>query len=317
MRGKMGAVTPPLIALVGPTATGKSDLAVELALRLDAEIINADASQLYRGMDIGTAKLAPVLRRGVVHHQLDVLEITDTASVAAYQREARATIEDITSRGRVAMLVGGSGLYIKAVLDPLEFPGTDAMIRARLEDEAATLGGHRLHHRLVELDPQAGAAIEPTNVRRVVRALEVIELTGRPFSATLPRPEYVRATKQVGLRADSGLLDGRIEARVHAMMAAGFLDEVRDLDRRGLRSGRTARTALGYAQLIDHLDGKLDLDQAIAATISATKAFARRQVKWFRRDQRIDWLSSADPVPSLVAEALALIERPDDGVPAP
>lgn len=285
----------PLIVVVGATATGKSDLAVRLAARLGGEIVNADASQLYRGMDIGTAKLPLAERQGVPHHLLDVLDITQTASVATYQRHARAAIDDIVSRGRPAILVGGSGLYVKAVIDPLEFPGADPAIRARLEQEALEIGPHALHDRLAALDPVSASLIHVANVRRVVRALEVVELTGRPFSATLPRAEYVRPTVQIGLRAEQAILDNRIETRVHAMMSAGLLDEVRTLAGQGLRQGRTARMALGYAQLLAVLAGEATLTDAVTDIVTATRAFARSQVKWFRRDQRITWLSAADP----------------------
>lgn len=286
----------PVLAIVGPTGTGKSDVGVELAVRLDGEVVNADASQLYRGMDIGTAKLSPPERREVVHHQLDVLDITATASVAAYQRAARAAVQDIGARGRVPILVGGSGLYVKAVLDPLHFPGTDAAVRARVEAEVASLGPAAAHRLLTERDPLAASHIHPSNQRRVVRALEVIELTGQPFSASLPRDDYVRPTVQVGLRRDRQELDEALGSRVHSMMAAGLLAEVEALTHRGLRAGRTARTALGYAQLLSHLDGATTLEQAVDDTIAATRAFARRQVKWFRRDARITWLNApADP----------------------
>lgn len=285
-----GVRAGPVVAVVGPTAAGKSELAVEVALALGGEVVNADAAQLYRGMDVGTAKLPEPQRRGVRHHLLDVLEVTQDASVAAYQREARATITGLLDAGRTAVLVGGSGLYLRAVLDPLEFPGTDPAVRARWDAVAAEIGPRALHARLVDVDPVAAHAILPTNVRRVVRALEVVEITGRPFSASLPRYAYVRPTVQVGLRADRALLDRRIERRIDAMLAAGFLDEVVRLAASGLREGRTASRALGYAQLLEHLDGRTTLVEARAATVSATRAFARRQDKWFRRDPRIHWL---------------------------
>lgn len=279
----------PLIVVVGATATGKSDLALDLAAALDGEIVNADASQLYRGMDVGTAKTPREQRRGIPHHQLDVLDITDTASVAAFQTHARADIDAIQSRGRIPILVGGSGLYVKAVIDPLEFPGTDPALRARIEQHAQQVGPAALHDELAAADPAAAAAILPSNLRRVVRALEVIQLTGRPFSATLPREDYVRDTVQLGLRRATPLLDERIDTRIQLMLDAGWLAEVRRLAERGLREGRTARTALGYNQLLDVLDGRLDLDGAAEQIASATRAFARRQIKWFRRDQRIHW----------------------------
>lgn len=280
---------PPIVAVVGATATGKSALGIALARALGGEVVNADASQLYRGMDIGTAK-TPVAERGVPHHLLDVLEVTQPASVAAYQRDARAAIAQIGARGRVPVLVGGSGLYVQAVLDDLRFPGTDPAVRARYEELAARLGPRALHAELARRDPDAATAIEPANTRRVVRALEVGELTGRPFSASLPRRRYVRPAVQVGLRADRDLLDARIGTRARRMFEDGLLTEVRGLVGRGLREGRTARAALGYAQTLRVLDGELTVEQAIEETTRATRAFARRQAKWFGRDERITWL---------------------------
>ncbi|HEU5157598.1 MAG TPA: tRNA (adenosine(37)-N6)-dimethylallyltransferase MiaA [Streptosporangiaceae bacterium] len=279
-----------VIAVVGPTAAGKSDLAVELARRLDGEIVNADSMQLYRGMDIGTAKLTPAERRGVPHHLLDVWEVTEPANVADYQRLARAAIDEVWSRGRVPVLVGGSGLYVRAVLDDMEFPGTDAAVRARLEAELATAGPGALHARLRERDPVAAAAILPTNGRRVVRALEVIELSGRPFTATLPEHRYVYDAVQIGLAVPRPELDERITVRVERMWAAGFVDEVRALEARGLREGRTAARALGYAQVLRALLGEWTQEEAKEHTVRATRRFARRQEAWFRRDPRVRWL---------------------------
>jgi tRNA dimethylallyltransferase len=293
------------IAVVGPTATGKSQLGIALAEALGGEVINADAMQLYRGMDIGTAKVTVAERRGVPHHLLDVLDVTETASVAAYQRDARATVESLLAAGRVPVLVGGSGLYVRAVLDELDFPGTDAEIRARLEAELAVVGAEVLHARLVELDPVAATAILPSNGRRVVRALEVIELTGRPFSATMPRPGPARYDAlQLGLDLDTDELDRRVEARVTGMFDGGLVDEVKTLEKQGLREGRTASRALGYQQVLDQLDGDGDLPAAAAATAQATRRFVRRQRSWFRRDQRITWLDATRP--DLVDAALAL-----------
>jgi tRNA dimethylallyltransferase len=293
------------IAVVGPTATGKSQLGIALAEALGGEVINADAMQLYRGMDIGTAKVTVAERRGVPHHLLDVLDVTETASVAAYQRDARATVESLLAAGRVPVLVGGSGLYVRAVLDELDFPGTDAEIRARLEAELAVVGAEVLHARLVELDPVAATAILPSNGRRVVRALEVIELTGRPFSATMPRPGPARYDAlQLGLDLDTDELDRRVEARVTGMFDGGLVDEVKTLEKQGLREGRTASRALGYQQVLDQLDGDGDLPAAAAATAQATRRFVRRQRSWFRRDQRITWLDATRP--DLVGAALAL-----------
>ncbi|OLR95203.1 tRNA (adenosine(37)-N6)-dimethylallyltransferase MiaA [Actinokineospora bangkokensis] len=296
------------LALVGPTATGKSDLGLALAERLGGEVVNADAMQLYRGMDIGTAKLTPAERRGVPHHQLDVLDVTETASVAAYQRHARAAVEDVLARGRVPILVGGSGLYVQAVLDDLRFPGTDPGIRARLEDELAVVGAPALHHRLSGLDPVAAESILPSNGRRLVRALEVIELTGQPFSATLPTPGPPRyGAVLVGVDRDPAELDARVDLRVERMFAAGLVEEVHALCEVGLRAGRTAPRALGYQQVLAVLDGTSTVDEAAAETARATRRFVRRQRSWFRRDRRTTWFDAADP--GLVEAVLALLPR--------
>jgi len=292
------------IAIVGPTATGKSALAVALAQELGGEVINADAMQLYRGMDIGTAKVSEEERRGVPHHLLDVLDVTETASVAAYQRDARATVERLLDQNRVPVVVGGSGLYVRAVLDDLEFPGTDPDIRARLEQELAERGSADLHERLTKQDPVAAIAILPSNGRRVVRALEVIELTGRPFSATMPRPGPARYdTVQVGLDLPTEELDRRVDRRVTVMFERGLVDEVLELEKQGLRDGRTAARALGYQQVLHELDGDNDMAAAAAVTAQATRRFVRRQRSWFRRDQRITWLDATRA--DLVAAALA------------
>ncbi len=281
----------PVLAVVGPTATGKSDLALRLARRLDGEVVNADAMQLYRGMDIGTAKLSPEERLGVPHHLLDVLEVDQEASLAAYQRDALAAIEAILDRGRLPILVGGSGLYVRAVLDDLQLPPTDAAVRARFEQELADVGAPRLHRRLAERDPAAAATIEVGNGRRIVRALEVIELTGRPFSATLPPPAYRRPTLQFGLTCARPRLDDRIARRVDRMWADGLVAETEALLDLGLRRSRTATRALGYAQVLDLLDGRSDEAGARQATVTATRRFARRQESWFGRDARIVWCS--------------------------
>jgi tRNA dimethylallyltransferase len=283
-----------LIAVVGATAAGKSDLAVDLALALGGEVINADSMQLYRGMDIGTAKLTVEERRGVPHHLLDVWDVTKAASVAEYQDLADAVIAGITARGKVPVLVGGSGLYIRAALGELEFPGTDEAIRNRLEAELAEHGPGSLHERLRAADPAAAAAILPSNGRRIVRALEVIELSGRPFSATMPGYDGGRPAIQLGVQVDRAELDRRIQARVDRMWAAGFEAEVRQLAARGLRDGKTASRALGYQQMLRYLDGDLTLDQAREETARATRRFARRQESWFRRDPRVVWLSGGD-----------------------
>ena len=295
-----------VIVVVGPTAAGKSGLAVDLAQALDGEVINADSMQLYRGMDIGTAKLTLAERQGVPHHLLDVWDVRQTANVADYQRLARAAIADITARGKRPILAGGSGLYVRAALDDLTFPGTDPDVRARLEAELDDLGPAALHTRLAAADPAAAAAILPSNGRRIVRALEVIELTGRPFTATLPDYGASIPALQLGLRPAREELDRRIETRVDQMWAAGFEAEVRQLEQAGLRQGRTASRALGYQQLLRHLAGEWTLDQARAETVRATRRFARRQESWFRRDPRISWLDA----PDLLAQALSLISQP-------
>jgi tRNA dimethylallyltransferase len=304
----------PLVAVVGPTATGKSDLGLGLAEALGGEVINADALQLYRGMDIGTAKLPPEQRRGIRHHLLDVLDVTEEASLAAYQRDARAARDDVIARGGVPVLVGGSGLYVRAVLDRLEIPPTDPVVRGRLEREAEKAGAESMHARLAELDPIAAIAILPGNVRRVVRALEVIELTGRPFSATLPKPDYERPAVQIGLTAPRDVLDERIAARVEAMWAAGLVDETLRLVAEGLLDGRTAPRALGYAQVLQMFEGELDDVTARAETIVSTRRFARRQESWFRRDPRIHWLPF--DAPDLLEQALAAIHAESGVGPA-
>jgi tRNA dimethylallyltransferase len=287
---------PRVIAVVGPTATGKSNLAVELACRLGGEVVNADAMQLYRGMDIGTAKLPPAARRGVRHHLIDVLDVTETASVAAYQRDARRIVEQLLTAGQVPVLTGGSGLYVRAVLDELDFPGTKPEIRAELEAELSEYGAPALHEQLQRLDPVAAGQILPSNGRRLVRALEVIRITGRPFSAALPQPGPARYRAViVGLDTDSTVLDARVGDRVDCMFAQGLVAEVRDLLSRGLREGRTASQALGYRQVIAALDAGIDPATAAAPVAAATRRFVRRQRSWFRRDPRIMWLDCQQP----------------------
>jgi tRNA dimethylallyltransferase len=293
-----------LIAVVGPTAAGKSDLAVDLALSLGGEVINADSMQLYRGMDIGTAKLTQAERKGVPHHLLDVWDVTKTASVAEYQDLAETVITDITARGKVPVLVGGSGLYIRAALGDLDFPGTDEAIRERLEAQLSEQGTAPLYARLQSEDPAAAAAILPSNGRRIVRALEVIELSGRPFSATMPGYDQGRPAIQLGVQVDRAELDRRIEARVDRMWAAGFAAEVRHLAAGGLRDGKTASRALGYQQMLRCLDGDLTSDQARDETVRTTRRFARRQESWFRRDPRVRWLGAGE---GLRARALSEI----------
>lgn len=297
----------PIVAVIGPTATGKSDLGVLLASRLDGEVVNADASQLYRGMDIGTAKLTESERQGVPHHQLDVLAVTEEATVAAYQQEARADVATIRSRGRVPVVVGGSGLYVRAALDRLEIPPTDPDVRSRLERRLDVDGAALLHAELAAQDPAAAEAILPNNARRVVRALEVIELTGRPFSATMPTREFLEPTVLLGLRAPREELDERVAERVRRMWRRGLLAEVRHLETLGLRQGRTARRAIGYAQALAEIDGDLTTKEAQEQTTQATRRLVRRQESWFRPDPRIHWLPAG--APDLLERALDVIEQ--------
>lgn len=282
----------PVLAIVGPTAVGKSDLAVAIAERLGAEVLNADSMQLYRGMDIGTAKLPVSARRRVPHHLLDIWPVTQPASVAFYHQLARPLLDTLYRRGVPTIVVGGSGLYVHAAVDVVDFPGTDPTVRARWEGELARQGPAALHAQLRRVDPAAAQAILPSNGRRLVRALEVIEITGRPFAARLPTPRYRYPTVTVGLRLPRAELDGRISARVESMWAAGLVDEVRTLVPAGLREGRTASRALGYAQVLAHLAGELTDEQAREQTIRATRRFARRQEAWFGRDQRVRWVDA-------------------------
>ncbi len=290
---------------MGPTASGKSDLAVALAKRLGGEVVSADSMQLYRGMDVGTAKLTPHQRRGIHHHLLDRLDVTEPATVAQFQSWARQAIGTCHRRGVVAVVVGGSALYVRAVLDRFEFPGTDPDVRRRLESELAASGPGVLHARLAQLDPESAAEILPGNGRRLVRALEVVTITGRPYRARLPAYEYAYPeVVQVGLDVPRDILDRRIAARVDDMWAAGFVAEVRRLERAGLRRGRTASRALGYAQVLRALSGESTLEQARAETRRATRRFARRQDAWFRKDPRVHWLHHDED--DLLERALAV-----------
>ncbi|MBP2266636.1 tRNA dimethylallyltransferase [Pseudarthrobacter sp. PvP004] len=293
----------PVIAVVGPTGSGKSDLGVNLALALDGEVINADALQFYRGMDIGTAKITVEERRGVPHHLLDSMDVTQEASVADFQDECRAAINDIHSRGKRAILVGGSGLYVRAALDVLEFPGTDPTLRKELEEECENNGLAPLRARLEEVDPVSAARLG--DARRVIRALEVHGLTGRPFSSFMPQREYFQPALQIGLEVDREQLRERLAERVHRMVEAGLQQEVERLDAVGLRSGKTASRALGYAQFLKVLDGEMTADTAAEETIVATRQFARRQLTWFRADPRITWLGWQDP--ELVDKAVKVV----------
>ncbi|MFE6891599.1 tRNA (adenosine(37)-N6)-dimethylallyltransferase MiaA [Streptomyces sp. NPDC057694] len=305
------APAPRVIAVVGPTAAGKSDLGVFLAKELGGEVVNADSMQLYRGMDIGTAKLTPEERAGVPHHLLDIWDVTEAASVAEYQRLARAEIDRLLAEGRWPILVGGSGLYVRGAVDKMEFPGTDPEVRARLEAELAEHGSGALHTRLATADPEAATAILPSNGRRIVRALEVIEITGKPFTANLPGHDSVYDTVQIGVDVERPELDERITTRVDRMWDAGLVDEVRALETQGLREGRTASRALGYQQVLAALAGECTQEEARTETVRATKRFARRQDSWFRRDPRVHWLSGAvADRAELPARAMALVERP-------
>ncbi|WP_309130891.1 tRNA (adenosine(37)-N6)-dimethylallyltransferase MiaA [Brevibacterium sp.] len=301
------SVDEPIIVIVGATATGKSDLALDLAEHLGGEIINTDSMQFYRGMDIGTAKLPAVERRGIDHHLIDILDVTEEANVQTFQTQARTAIAEIRSRGRRPILVGGSGLYVRAVIDRMGFPGTDPQVRARIEAEvdADRWGQHR---RLAAIDPEAAVKITPNDVRRIVRALEVIELTGEPFSAQLPDYQEIEPTVQIGLHVDREILHSRIASRVHAMWEQGWVDEVVDLLGRGLARGKTASRAIGYAQIQAHLAEELNRAEAQEQTIVKTRQFARRQDTWFRRDPRIKWIDAGagDPQANL-ARSLELL----------
>jgi tRNA dimethylallyltransferase len=290
-------MTLPLIIICGPTATGKSDLALEVAKKFNGEIINADSMQLYKGMDIGTAKLTLDERRGIPHHLLDILSVSQDASVAAYQELARSAIDEIQSRNKVAIVVGGTGLYIKSIVDEMNFPETDPELRAKLESEAELLGTAELYSRLRLLDPEAAAAIEPANTRRIIRALEVIEVTGKPYSANLPSDTSLRFPDalHIGLAMERTSLAPRIEARVHRMFDQGLINEVERLLGEGLLEGTTAQRAIGYAQVISLINGQISKEQAIEETIVATRQYVRRQETWFKRDQRIQWIGEGEP----------------------
>ncbi len=291
------APVDPIMAIVGPTAAGKSALSILLAQRLEAaEIISIDSMQIYRGMDIGTAKLAPGKRGVVPHHLLDILDVTQPATVAEFQGWAREVIADCHRRGVVPVLVGGSALYLRAVLDDFEFPGTDPAIRARWDRRLVDVGAGTLHGELAAADPDAAAQILPTNGRRIVRALEVIELTGKPYAATLPSLKYTFGNvRVVGVDVPRPVLDQRIEERVDLMWRLGLVDEVRALVHQGLKEGRTARRALGYSQVLRFLAGEWTEDEAREATVVGTRRFARKQDSWFRKDPRITWIPYDDP----------------------
>jgi tRNA dimethylallyltransferase len=282
-----------VIVICGATATGKSDLAVALAREIDGEVVNADSMQLYKGMDIGTAKITLEEQQGVPHHLMDQLDVTEDANVAWYQEKAREKITEVHSRKKNAIIVGGTGLYIKAILDDLNFPDTDPVVRTELELEYATKGIGPLFERLEKLDPAAALAIDKANARRVIRALEVIKITGKPFTANLPRKESTRYPDalQFGLVMDRELLGEKISTRVERMWQAGFVAEVESLIEAGITRGTTAQKALGYSQVIAYKEGKISEDEAIEETKRATRQYARRQETWFSRDERIMWIS--------------------------
>jgi tRNA dimethylallyltransferase len=286
-----------VIVICGATATGKSDLGIALAQEIGAEIINADSMQLYRGMDIGTAKLTLQERAGIPHHLLDVLDVSEDSTVAWYQEQARALISEIHSRNKSAIIVGGTGLYIKAILDDLNFPDTNPEIRAALEAQAESFGSDALFERLQELDPAAALAIDRANTRRVIRALEVIEITGKPFTANLPRADSSRYPKalQFGLVMERTQLRERIDLRVDRMWEAGFVAEVDGLITAGILKGVTAQRALGYAQIIRMRGGQMSESEALEETKRASRQYARRQETWFSRDSRIQWVAQYQP----------------------
>ena len=293
-----------VIAIVGPTAVGKTALSLEIAEKFSAEIINADAMQIYKGMDIGTAKLPLSQRRGIVHHQIDVLDPSEEANVSQYQKQSREIINDLLSKNVQPVLVGGSGLYVNSVLEDLEFPGTNLEVRAKYEEILDEKGVEALFQMLKEIDPKAAEKILPNNARKIVRALEVNEITGKAFNAKLPEPSPIFSDVRIALDMPRDLLDQRIIDRVHQMFEDGFVDEVKSLEK-NLRLGKTAFRALGYSQVLSLLSGEISEDEAITLTINATKKFARRQLSWFRRDPLIHWLDATSP--DLFAQSLRLI----------
>lgn len=298
-----------LVIISGATATGKSDLAVEIAKEIGAEIISADSMQLYKGMDIGTAKLSMPERAGITHHLLDLVDVKTDVSVSWYQEQARAKIDELQSSGKNVVVVGGTGLYIKAILDDLNFPETDPEVRTKLNQQAEKIGGDAMHQRLSKLDPAAGLAIPKENVRRVIRALEVIEITGKPFTAILPRADSTKYpdAMQFGLAMDRESLDVRIDSRVAKMWEAGFVDEVEELINQGILEGKTAQAAIGYAQIIRMKHGYMTEGEAVEDTARATRQYARRQETWFSRDLRITWLSATSNLSERKASVLQAI----------
>ena len=306
-------MSAPLIAVVGPTGTGKSDLALHLAEQIissgrKAEIVNSDSMQFYRGMDIGTAKLSPWQQRGINHHLIDWLKITDESTAAEYQTHARSLIEKLQENDTVPILVGGSMLYIAAVLNNFDFPARDPILREQLEKDLIELGPHEMHRRLKALDPVAASRIVPENGRRSVRAIEIITLTGAPFAAKLPEEiQDWQPVLEIGVTGDRADLVQRLERRVHGMWEQGLVEEVRELIPLGIREGKTSSRAIGYAQALAQLDGSFSEDEAIADTVRLTQKYARRQMSWFRRDPRIQWLDYQNE--SINTEALTLVSN--------
>ncbi|MBP7818528.1 MAG: tRNA (adenosine(37)-N6)-dimethylallyltransferase MiaA [Rhodoluna sp.] len=301
-----------LIAVVGPTGAGKSALAIEIAKHIiasggRAEILNCDSMQFYKGMDVGTAKLTQAEQQGIRHHLFDFLEITDESTAAEYQQLARPLILDLQARGITPILVGGSMLYVAAVLNVFEFPARDEVLRAKLEQDLIDFGPHEMHRRLQALDPIAASRIIPENGRRSVRAIEIVTLTGEPFAAALPDvPEDWQPVLEIGINGDRDDLRARLETRVHKMWQQGLIDEVRSLESRGIREGKTSSVAIGYAQALRQIDGEITEAEAIADTVRLTQKYARRQMSWFRRDQRIQWLDYQDS--EATAKALAMVD---------
>ena len=302
-----------LIAVVGPTGAGKSALAIEIAKHIiaqggQAEILNCDSMQFYKGMNVGTAKLAIHERQGIKHHLFDLLEITDESTAAEYQQIARPLMVELQGQGKTPILVGGSMLYVAAVLNRFEFPARDEVLRAKLEQDLIDLGPHEMHRRLKALDPVAASRIIPENGRRSVRAIEIVTLTGEPFAAALPDvPDDWQPVLEIGINGDRDDLRGRLESRVHKMWEQGLIDEVRALEPKGIREGKTSSVAIGYAQALKQIDGELSEAEAIADTVRLTQKYARRQMSWFRRDKRIQWLDYQDP--EATAKALVLVDE--------
>lgn len=302
-----------LIAVVGPTGAGKSALAIDIAKHViskggRAEIINSDSMQFYKGMDVGTAKLTMSVRQGITHHLFDFLEITDESTAAEYQQIARPLITKLQSDGITPILVGGSMLYVAAVLNMFEFPARDEALRAKLEQDLIEVGPHEMHRRLKALDPIAASRIIPENGRRSVRAIEIVTLTGEPFAAALPEvPDDWQPVLEIGINGDREDLRARLETRVHKMWQQGLINEVKSLEPLGIRGGKTSSVAIGYAQAIRQIDGEITESEAIADTVRLTQKYARRQMSWFRRDRRIKWLDYQDP--QATSKALALVDE--------